>query len=72
MWLLVLAFSVPSGHFNFPQTRLKKLSAFTVNISNNLEPVYAIILAFIVYKENEQLDYSFILGIAIIAAAVLL
>ena len=72
MWLLVLAFFCTVWAFQFSSNALKKLSAFTVNLSYNLEPVYGIILAFIVYKENEQLDYSFYIGIAIIAAAVLL
>jgi len=72
MWLLVLALFCTVWAFQLSSNALKKLSAFTVNLSYNLEPVYGILLAFIVYKENEQLDYSFYIGIAIIAAAVLL
>ena len=71
-WLIVLAILCTVWAFQLSSNALKKLSAFTVNLSYNLEPVYGIILAFIVYKENEQLDFSFYIGISIIAAAVLL
>jgi drug/metabolite transporter (DMT)-like permease len=72
MWLFVLAIFCTVWAFQLSSNALKKLSAFTVNLSYNLEPVYGILLAFAVYKENEQLDISFYIGIAIIAFAVLL
>ena len=51
---------------------LKKISAFTVNLSYNLEPVYGILLAFAVYQENKVLGSSFYAGLAIILLAVAL
>jgi drug/metabolite transporter (DMT)-like permease len=51
-------------------TALKKISSFTVNLSYNLEPVYGILLAFIIYKENETLTASFYAGLLLILAAV--
>jgi len=51
---------------------LKKISAFTVNLTYNLEPVYGILLAFAVYKENQQLGNSFYIGLTIIVVAVIL
>ncbi len=48
---------------------LKKLSAFTVNLTFNLEPVYVILLAFAIYHENELLNRWFYVGFAMIAAA---
>ncbi len=51
---------------------LKKVSAFTVNISYNLEPVYSIVLAFLVFKENRELNGSFYLGLSIILLSVIL
>jgi drug/metabolite transporter (DMT)-like permease len=51
---------------------LQKVSAFTQNLTLNLEPVYGIILAFVVYKENEHLSDGFYLGFALILAAVIL
>lgn len=51
---------------------LKKLSAFTVNLSYNLEPVYSIVIAFIIFGEGRELNFSFYLGIALILVSVVL
>ena len=57
--------------FQLSSNALKRLSAFTVNLSYNLEPVYGILLAFVVYQENELLSKWFYVGFAIIAVALL-
>ena len=72
MWLLVLAWFCSVIAFQFSAYALKKLSAFTVNLTFNLEPVYGIILAFIVYRENELLSKWFFAGFALIAAALVI
>ncbi len=51
---------------------LKKLSAFTQNLTINLEPVYGIALAFLVYQENRHLSPGFFAGFGLIALAVAL
>jgi drug/metabolite transporter (DMT)-like permease len=45
---------------------MKKISAFTMNLSVNMEPVYGIILAGIFYNEHEKLTKGFYLGTLII------
>jgi drug/metabolite transporter (DMT)-like permease len=70
-WLLVLAWFCSVLAFQLSANALKRLSAFTVNLSFNLEPVYGILLAFIVYKENELLSQWFFVGFAIIACALI-
>jgi len=72
MWLLVLSWLCSVIAFQFSAYALKKLSAFTVNLTFNLEPVYGIILAFVVYKENELLSKWFFIGFAMIAAALII
>jgi drug/metabolite transporter (DMT)-like permease len=69
MWLLVLAWFCSVIAFQFTTHALKKLSAFTVNLMFNLEPVYGILLAFVIYKENELLSKWFYIGFAMIAFA---
>jgi drug/metabolite transporter (DMT)-like permease len=69
MWLLVLAWFCSVVAFQFTTHALKKLSAFTVNLMFNLEPVYGILLAFVIYKENELLSKWFYIGFAMIAFA---
>lgn len=71
-WLLVLAWFCSVLAFKLSGNALKRLSAFTVNLTYNLEPVYGIILAFIVYKENEFLSKWFYFGFAIIAIALII
>lgn len=51
---------------------LKRLSAFTVNLTYNLEPCYTIILAFIIFGEGKDINFSFYLGISLILLSVLL
>jgi drug/metabolite transporter (DMT)-like permease len=51
---------------------LKKVSAFTQNLSLNLEPVYAIVMAFVLFNENKQLTNSFYYGVALIILSVVL
>jgi len=51
---------------------LKRLSAFTVNLTYNLEPCYTIILAFLIFGEGQEINFSFYVGIALILLSVLL
>lgn len=72
VWLLVLSWFCSVLAFQFTGEALRKLSAFTVNLNFNLEPVYGIILAFVIYKENKFLSNWFYAGFAIIAAALVI
>ncbi|MEP6699846.1 MAG: DMT family transporter [Bacteroidota bacterium] len=71
-WLLILAWVCSVIAFQFSANALKRLSAFTVNLTYNLEPVYGIILAFIVYKENQFLSKWFFVGFGIIAIVLII
>lgn len=51
---------------------LKSISAFTVNLSYNLEPIYSIIWAMFLFDEGSELNYSFYLGLTIILLSTLL
>ncbi|GEJ44412.1 DMT family transporter [Chryseobacterium sp. ON_d1] len=51
---------------------LKKIPAFTVNLSYNLEPVYAIIMAFLFFGESKEVNPAFYLGLGFIIASVVL
>ena len=72
LWLLGLSWFCTVLAFQLLVNSLKKISAFTVNLSYNLEPVYGILLAFVVYKENEYLGTSFYIGLGIIVLSVVL
>lgn len=51
---------------------LRRLSAFTVNISYNLEPVYSIFLAAILFGETRELSLAFWLGLSLVVLSVIL
>ncbi|MBL7702816.1 MAG: EamA family transporter [Ferruginibacter sp.] len=72
LWLLVLAWLCTVLSFDLQLNALKKISAFTANLTYNLEPVYGIILAFIFFKENENLNREFYTGVLLILLAVVL
>ncbi len=71
-WLLLLAWLCTVFSFNLQLQALQKISAFTVSLSYNLEPVYGIILAFIFFSEHKALNYHFYIGVALILLAVVL
>ena len=49
---------------------IEKISAFTVNLTYNFEPIYSIILAFIIFKENKFLARVFILALVLYSLAI--
>jgi drug/metabolite transporter (DMT)-like permease len=71
-WLLILSWFCTVLAFSFSMQALKKISAFTVNLSYNLEPLYGIILAFIIYREDRSLNTGFYLGFFLIIISVVL
>ena len=72
LWLLLLSWVCTIFTFFLYIASLKKVSAFTANLLLTLEPVYGIILAFIVFHENKELRSNFYIGFALISLAVVL
>jgi drug/metabolite transporter (DMT)-like permease len=72
MWLLVLAWFCSVLAFQFSVYALKRLTAFTVNLSFNLEPVYGIFLAIVLFGESRYFDRSFFAGFTLIAASLVI
>jgi drug/metabolite transporter (DMT)-like permease len=71
-WLLVLAWFCSVLAFRLSVYALKRLSAFTVNLNFNLEPVYGIVLAFIFFNESKTISSGFYLGLGLIALALII
>jgi drug/metabolite transporter (DMT)-like permease len=70
-WLIILSWVCTIFTFLLYIKALKNVSAFTVNLALTLEPVYGIVLAFVIYHENENLSNWFYLGFGLIAIAVI-
>lgn len=70
LWLFILSWVCTIFTFYLYIRSLKKISAFTMNLTLTLEPVYGILLAFLLYRENEFMNSWFYLGFGLIALAV--
>ena len=70
LWLLVLALACTLLPFALCLVALRHLSAFTAQLSVNLEPVYAIALAAVFFNEQQELSARFYFGVAIILGVV--
>lgn len=66
LWHLILGLVCTSFAFVAGIAVMRQLSAFTVSLTVNLEPVYSIILALIIWGEAEQLHTGSYLGFALI------
>jgi drug/metabolite transporter (DMT)-like permease len=71
-WLLVLSWACTVLAFNLGLLALEKISAFTVSLTYNLEPVYGILLAFLVFREDKYLSGGGYLGLGIILGSIVL
>lgn len=69
-WLVILAVFCTVFAFILSLNSLKHLSAFTTNLTYNFEPIYSIIMAFIIFKENKFLGPGFYYGFTLILLAV--
>lgn len=72
VWLAVLALVCTVYAYAIAIELMKRLSVFFIQLSLNLEPVYGIILALIIFGDKEVMGTSFYVGTFIILAAVLL
>lgn len=70
-WLLFLGLVCTSLAFVLMIDVVKKLGAFTVSLSINLEPVYTIVLAIFLLKEHQLLGVNFYIGSLLIILVVI-
>jgi drug/metabolite transporter (DMT)-like permease len=70
-YLIILAGICTVLAFSMSVKVQKVLSAFMVNLTVNLEPIYGIILAFLIFGEEEKMSLGFYFGTAIILLSVL-
>lgn len=72
IYLLLLASFCTVGLYGLVTQILKTIPAFTVNLSFNLEPLYAIIIAFLFFDEGKKVGDSFYIGLLLVVASVVL
>lgn len=69
-WLLILAGVCTVYAFSISVELMKRVSVFTINLTINLEPVYGILLAFLIFGEKEKMTQQFYIGTGIIFISV--
>jgi drug/metabolite transporter (DMT)-like permease len=71
LWLLILVWACTLVPFTLSIYVMRYVSAFTANLTINLEPVYGILLAVFLFREDMVLGWGFYAGTAIILGSVL-
>lgn len=72
MYLMVLSSVCTAYAFIASTSVMKFLSPYTVMLTINLEPIYGIILAVLVFEDKEKMSFEFYIGALIILLTVIL
>ena len=72
VYLLILALVCTVYPFAISVALMKRLTVFSINLTINLEPVYGILLAVMIFKETEKMSGGFYTGTLIILLAVII
>lgn len=71
LYLFILSSVCTAFAFIMSVKIMKFISPYTVMLTINLEPIYAIILALIIFGEKEQMNFEFYIGAMIVFMVVL-
>ncbi len=71
LWILILAWVCTVYAYSASVYLLTKFSPFAMNLTINLEPVYGILLAILIFGDNEKMTPGFYIGTALILLSVL-
>jgi drug/metabolite transporter (DMT)-like permease len=72
IYLLILGTICTAGAFVVIVDLIKRLGAFQVLLAINMEPVYGILAAFLIFGDSEKMTLGFYIGAVIIIIAVFL
>lgn len=72
VWMLILAIVCTAFAFVASVKVMEELTPFTVSLSINLEPVYGILLALLIFGESEKMSNGFYIGTSLILCSLFL
>lgn len=72
LWLLILGLVCTVYAYSISVKIMRRLTPFTVNLTVNLEPIYGILLAVVIFGEKEEMNPGFYWGTGLILLSVLL
>jgi drug/metabolite transporter (DMT)-like permease len=71
LWMFLLASICTAYAFIASVEIMKELSPYTIMISLNMEPVYAILFSIYIFGEKEIMSFNFYIGVMIILVSVI-
>jgi drug/metabolite transporter (DMT)-like permease len=71
LWLLLLAWICTAYPFAAFVNLMKRLSAFSVTLAINFEPIYSIFLAYLIFGDSEKMKPEFYVGVVLIFVLIL-
>jgi drug/metabolite transporter (DMT)-like permease len=72
LWLALLAFACTNWAYILSLSALNHVTAFAYVLAINMEPIYAILLAFAIFREHEELNWQFAAGALLVLSSVFL
>jgi len=69
-WLLILGIVCTAFSFVLRVQLVKKISPYSFVMAVNLEPIYAILLALLIWPESETMSEGFYLGAGIVGLTI--
>ncbi|MGQ7871135.1 DMT family transporter [Sunxiuqinia sp. sy24] len=72
LWLVILGIVCTAYAYVVSIDVMKVLSAYSVVLTINMEPVYGILMAFFIFKDSEYMSGGFYIGTLVILSAVVL
>lgn len=71
-WMTILVWLCTIHAYTQYIELLNRMTVFTINFANNMEPIYGIILGALIFRDHEQVDGGFYVGAMMIAVTVAL
>ncbi|MEO1524895.1 MAG: EamA family transporter [Planctomycetota bacterium] len=71
-WMAFLVVACTIFAYQLYVSLLKRLSVYSINFANNLEPIYGILLGSILFGDHRHVGWGFYVGTALIVVVVLL
>jgi drug/metabolite transporter (DMT)-like permease len=72
MYIAILAGVCSVYAYTVAVELMKRVSVFMIQLTLNLEPIYGIIMAVIIFGQQEKMNLNFYIGTAIILSAVVI
>ena len=72
LWLLILGTLCTAYAFVISVDVMRHLSPYTLMISINMEPIYGMLLAYLILSDNEQMSSQFYTGFSLIFVSVIM